>query len=294
MLHEKALAQSISAGPEYSTTASSGPDVNDDAAFWREEARRLQGELDKQKVLFEETVQGLTSEIHMRDAELTELEHRVREAENELRETASKMKKLEEEKDEATAAAVSHAAHAKDLQAQVERVETDANQLCKALNSLESRWKESLSSAAQNFLSSRSPQPMSVLPSTWDKYSDFAKQETSTQVPRPLPLKARKFSNGNLMATLLGVRASTRNLMVTAEAEATGPDMQATTGATAGAGGAADGAAAFSASKATATAAAEVAAYSEVAEVAATAQVAAYMKAYAKVATAVAEAAEVC
>merc|ERR1719333_799520 len=69
-------------------------DAQDDDGCWREEVERMQLQLFNQTILWQEKDQGLVSEIHLRDSELTALEHQVRE-------TAKSVEELQKAKDAA-------------------------------------------------------------------------------------------------------------------------------------------------------------------------------------------------
>jgi len=87
-------------------------DAQDDDGCWREEVERMQLQLFNQSILWQEKEQGLVSEIHLRDSELTALEHQVRE-------TAKSVEELQKAKDAAEDAATRHAMRADLLQAQL-------------------------------------------------------------------------------------------------------------------------------------------------------------------------------
>merc|ERR1719389_731447 len=88
-------------------------DAQDDDGRWREEVERMQLQLFNQTILWQEKEQGLVSEIHLRDSELTALEHQVRE-------TAKSVEELQKAKDAAEDAATRHAMRADLLQASLQ------------------------------------------------------------------------------------------------------------------------------------------------------------------------------
>lgn len=87
--------------------------AENESEFWRKEAERMEMQLRNEKIQWEEKEQELISEIHLRDSELTALEH-------EIRESAKTIKELKRVNREAEDVAMSHATYVHSLQSKPE------------------------------------------------------------------------------------------------------------------------------------------------------------------------------
>merc|ERR1719420_2340298 len=83
-----------------------------ESEFWRKEAERLKMQLQNEKIQWEEKEQELVSEIHLRDSELTALEHELREASK----TIEELKRADREAEDVD---MSRATHVHSLQSKL-------------------------------------------------------------------------------------------------------------------------------------------------------------------------------
>merc|ERR1711904_76466 len=87
-------------------------EAENESEFWRKEAERMETQLHNEKIIWEEKEQELISEIHLRDSELTALEHEIREATKTIEE-------LKRANREAEDVAMSCATHVHSLQSKL-------------------------------------------------------------------------------------------------------------------------------------------------------------------------------